>query len=96
MVTGKTFKRCLRKSRLQKLVVSFKKQYQNQDQTIHQLLNIFLNFIFQDMHTEILSEQQQVLLPLLTEFSSSFILVGGTAIALQLGHRKSIDFESFH
>lgn len=47
------------------------------------------------MHNEILSKKQIALLPLLDQFSSSFTLVGGTAISLQLGHRRSIDFDLF-
>jgi hypothetical protein len=35
------------------------------------------------------------LLPLLKEFKREFYLVGGTAIALYLGHRRSIDFDLF-
>lgn len=47
------------------------------------------------MHLEILTKNQTELLPLLKDFSSEFGLVGGTAIALQLGHRESIDFDLF-
>lgn len=47
------------------------------------------------MHIEILTDSQRKLFPLLQEMSSSFGLVGGTAIALQLGHRRSIDFDLF-
>ncbi len=47
------------------------------------------------MHKEILNSNQIELLPLIGEFSKQFILVGGTAIGLQIGHRQSIDFESF-
>ncbi len=47
------------------------------------------------MHKDILSEKQQKLLPLISNFSSDFLLVGGTAIALFLGHRESIDFDLF-
>lgn len=47
------------------------------------------------MHTDVLTESQRKLFPLLREMSSSFGLVGGTAIALQLGHRRSIDFDLF-
>jgi len=47
------------------------------------------------MHKEILSEQQVSLLPLVREFKREFYLVGGTAIALYLGHRRSIDFDLF-
>ena len=34
-------------------------------------------------------------MPLLEKFSKDFGLVGGTAIALQIGHRNSIDFDLF-
>lgn len=47
------------------------------------------------MHKEIFTEEQAKLLPLVREFSRSFGLVGGTAIALYLGHRRSIDFDMF-
>src|SRR4030042_2282153 len=45
------------------------------------------------MHEEILSEQQKIILPLLSKFLNEFGLVGGTALALQIGHRRSIDFD---
>lgn len=47
------------------------------------------------MHPEILSKNQQELLPLIKKLSAEFYLVGGTALALQLGHRQSIDFDLF-
>ncbi len=47
------------------------------------------------MHKEILTEEQIELLPLLKSFSKDFGLVGGTAIALYLGHRRSVDFDLF-
>lgn len=47
------------------------------------------------MHKEILNRDQLELLPLLKEFKREFYLVGGTAIALYLGHRRSIDFDLF-
>jgi len=47
------------------------------------------------MHSEILTSEQKNLLPLVKKFSKNFGLVGGTAIALQLGHRRSIDFDLF-
>ncbi len=47
------------------------------------------------MHKEILSREQSELLPLVKVFSREFILVGGTAVALHIGHRKSIDFDLF-
>ena len=47
------------------------------------------------MRAEILSAKQTKLLPLLKEFSKDFGLAGGTAIALRLGHRQSVDFDFF-
>ena len=47
------------------------------------------------MYLEILSPEQNELLPLLKLFRREFYLVGGTAIALQIGHRQSIDFDLF-
>jgi len=47
------------------------------------------------MHKEILNQQQIKLLNLLKKFNKDFGLVGGTAIALYLGHRQSIDFDLF-
>jgi hypothetical protein len=47
------------------------------------------------MHKEILSKQQVELLPLIQQFRREFYLVGGTAIALHIGHRRSIDFDLF-
>ena len=46
-------------------------------------------------HKEILSHKQTELLPLISEFKREYYLVGGTAIALYLGHRRSIDFDLF-
>ena len=47
------------------------------------------------MHPEILSKEQKELLPMMRQFKREFYLVGGTAIALQMGHRRSIDFDLF-
>ena len=47
------------------------------------------------MHKEILADAQIALLPMLQSFSQDFGLVGGTAIALHIGHRQSIDFDLF-
>jgi len=47
------------------------------------------------MHKEILNNNQIDLLPLIKQFKREFYLVGGTAIALHLGHRRSIDFDLF-
>ncbi|MCM1042151.1 MAG: nucleotidyl transferase AbiEii/AbiGii toxin family protein [Bacteroides sp.] len=47
------------------------------------------------MHTEILNNRQRELLPLISGFRREYYLVGGTAIALHIGHRRSIDFDLF-
>lgn len=47
------------------------------------------------MHKEVLTKEQTELLPIVKTFSKDFGLVGGTAIALHLGHRRSIDFDLF-
>ena len=47
------------------------------------------------MHTEIFTASQVELLPYLKAFRKSFYLVGGTAAALHIGHRRSIDFDLF-
>ena len=47
------------------------------------------------MFPDILTESQKAILPHLESFTSDYYLVGGTAIALYLGHRKSIDFDLF-
>ncbi len=47
------------------------------------------------MHINVLNSEQKMLLDLLRGFSGSHYLAGGTAIALQAGHRRSIDFDLF-
>jgi len=47
------------------------------------------------MHKEVLNKNQVELSPFLKTFSKDFGLVGGTAIALHIGHRFSIDFDLF-
>ncbi len=47
------------------------------------------------MFKNILNRDQENLLPLVKSFSSNYYLVGGTSIALHLGHRRSIDFDLF-
>ena len=47
------------------------------------------------MHIEIFNSEQVELLPSTKSFQRSFYMVGGTAIALHLGHRRSIDFDLF-
>jgi len=48
------------------------------------------------MHREILTTAQTALLPVIARFKKDFGLVGGTAIALHIGHRESIDFDLFN
>jgi hypothetical protein len=47
------------------------------------------------MHLEILSDEQKDMLALFSVFKREYYMVGGTAIALHIGHRKSIDFDMF-
>jgi len=47
------------------------------------------------MFKNILNTDQEQLLSFVKSFSSNFYLVGGTAIAFHLGHRRSIDFDLF-
>ncbi len=46
------------------------------------------------MHDEVLTQPASALLPSLARFDG-FYLVGGTALALQIGHRRSVDFDLF-
>jgi hypothetical protein len=46
------------------------------------------------MRLDVLTPEGQALLPTLKAFSG-FYLAGGTALALQLGHRQSVDFDLF-
>lgn len=45
--------------------------------------------------TAILPKEQQALWPLLCQVPRGFVLYGGTALALRLGHRESMDFDFF-
>jgi hypothetical protein len=47
------------------------------------------------MFPSILSDAQRELLPFVQSLRKEFYLVGGTALALQIGHRQSIDFDLF-
>jgi Nucleotidyl transferase AbiEii toxin, Type IV TA system len=44
---------------------------------------------------DILPDVQQRLWPELAQTPDNFTLYGGTAIALRLGHRQSVDFDFF-
>lgn len=48
-----------------------------------------------NLHLEILDNKRQKLLEDLLPYVQDFILSGGTALALQLKHRKSFDFDFF-
>lgn len=47
------------------------------------------------LHREILTKEQKELLPLAKKYYKDFGLVGGTAVALHIGHRESVDFDFF-
>ena len=47
------------------------------------------------LHLDIFPSAQKKLWPLLKAIPKEFVLYGGTAIALQLGHRISVDFDFF-
>jgi hypothetical protein len=47
------------------------------------------------MHSEVLSTEQAELLPFLQKYKRNYYMVGGTAVALHIGHRYSIDFDLF-
>ena len=47
------------------------------------------------MHYEILDDKRRNILPLLAPLKDDFYLAGGTALALWLGHRDSVDFDFF-
>jgi hypothetical protein len=48
-----------------------------------------------DSNVSALPSEQQALWPLLRQVPPGFILYGGTALALRLGHRVSVDFDFF-
>jgi hypothetical protein len=47
------------------------------------------------MHLEILDEEREAIFKKLAAFRSAGYLAGGTALALQIGHRTSYDFDIF-
>jgi hypothetical protein len=47
------------------------------------------------LYWEILDGERKKLLPIFSSFKDDFYLAGGTALALQIGHRDSIDFDLF-
>ena len=47
------------------------------------------------MNNQILIDNQKQLLQFIKSFANDYYLVGGTAVALHFGHRRSIDFDLF-
>ena len=47
------------------------------------------------IYWDILDQKRTDILPLFANFRKDFYLAGGTALALQLGHRDSVDFDFF-
>src|SRR6185369_10735777 len=47
------------------------------------------------MYNDILDNARNEMLPKLVIFKPQFYLAGGTALALQIGHRTSVDFDFF-
>lgn len=47
------------------------------------------------MFYDILDKKRLEILPLLKAFQNDYYLAGGTALALQIGHRDSVDFDFF-
>ena len=47
------------------------------------------------LHLETLTPEAKEFFPHLAAFASDFYLAGGTALALQIGHRISVDFDLF-
>lgn len=47
------------------------------------------------IHYYILDDERREILPLLGEFKNQFYLAGETGLALQIGHRDSVDFDFF-
>jgi hypothetical protein len=71
---------------------------------IFSYLSYFLKALFLTLNShyysfgnykQILTEEQIELLPLIKAFKREFYLVGGTAIARHIGHRRSVDFDLF-
>jgi len=47
------------------------------------------------MHKDVLDKTRQDMLPALRVFKDDFYLAGGTGLALQIRHRRSVDFDFF-
>ncbi len=53
------------------------------------------NITMTKLYLDILDDQRKRILIKLKAFEKEWVLAGGTALALQIGHRKSIDFDLF-
>jgi len=67
----------------------------SKDELLSRDLQFFFSHIQQYMRQEILNDRQREILPLVASFRREYYLVGGTAVALYLGHRRSVDFDLF-
>jgi len=54
-----------------------------------------MNKNISNLHLELLDKERQEVLSQLTSVTSGYVLGGGTALALQLNHRISFDFDFF-
>jgi len=80
---------------INKVADIFYRQISGKRSNYNKRTKIFSKSILKDMHSEVLINQQRELLPLIKSFLKDYYLVGGTAIALHIGHRRSIDFDLF-
>jgi len=48
-----------------------------------------------ELYFDILDDRRRELLPLFVKLKDKFYLAGGTGLALQIGHRDSVDFDFF-
>lgn len=62
---------------------------------LQNLLFLSMNASTPLLHVGILPPNQQAILPSLTPLKKEWYLAGGTALALLIGHRESVDFDFF-
>lgn len=48
-----------------------------------------------ELHKETLTPEAKIIFPLFSHFKEDFYMAGGTGLALQIGHRISVDFDLF-
>jgi len=99
MAIGTMFKSLLKSSALKKWQKFLESKIAVFGQITTKEQKIIFRYILINMpsklHPEILTKEQKGLLHLVKSFNNDFGLVGGTAIALYIGHRESIDFDLF-